>query len=251
MRQAAQSPSIEIVGQAEVDRVKQPEQEEEEDRSRLDILDDPVRMYLKSKWARCRFSPATRRWRFPSASRRRQSILLRQIICGFGFAGKEHTALAEKLLCEPPKERFDRVIVDKKVEGRDKHLRGLRKLIKKVRARWIRRWMMHYIQCLNAPRNRSSAAFSALSQGRPENPEELRSAFLFYKQRVIEEMALVAENIRDKIHLSLRVINEWEEKGKACRRTFHSSRPSSARSPRLRGIRAHAAQRLSQCATTN
>src|SRR5579863_7253970 len=39
---------IEIVDQAEVDRVKQPEAEEEEkDKGRLDILDDPVRMYLR------------------------------------------------------------------------------------------------------------------------------------------------------------------------------------------------------------
>src|SRR5207245_7562571 len=38
---------VEIVDQAEVDRIKQPEPEEEEDKSRLDILDDPVRMYLK------------------------------------------------------------------------------------------------------------------------------------------------------------------------------------------------------------
>ena len=38
---------VEIVDQAEVDRVKQPEPEEEEDKGRLDILDDPVRMYLK------------------------------------------------------------------------------------------------------------------------------------------------------------------------------------------------------------
>jgi len=36
---------VEIVDQAEVDRVKQPEVEEEEEKSRLDILDDPVRMY--------------------------------------------------------------------------------------------------------------------------------------------------------------------------------------------------------------
>jgi RNA polymerase primary sigma factor len=38
---------VEIVDQAEVDRVKQPEPEEEDEKSRLDILDDPVRMYLK------------------------------------------------------------------------------------------------------------------------------------------------------------------------------------------------------------
>src|SRR5581483_9821985 len=38
---------VEIVDQAEVDRVKQPEAEEEEEKGRLDILDDPVRMYLR------------------------------------------------------------------------------------------------------------------------------------------------------------------------------------------------------------
>jgi hypothetical protein len=40
---------------------------------------------------------------------------VKRIIHGFGFAGKEHIALAEKLISEPPKERFDRVILDKNV----------------------------------------------------------------------------------------------------------------------------------------
>ena len=38
---------VEIVDQAEVDRIKQPEPEDEDEKARLDILDDPVRMYLK------------------------------------------------------------------------------------------------------------------------------------------------------------------------------------------------------------
>src|SRR5207244_13799 len=39
---------VEIGGQAEVDRVKQPEAAEEgEEKGRLDILDDPVRMYMR------------------------------------------------------------------------------------------------------------------------------------------------------------------------------------------------------------
>src|SRR5208283_3536851 len=38
---------VDIVDQAEVDRIKQPESEDEDDKVRLDILDDPVRMYLK------------------------------------------------------------------------------------------------------------------------------------------------------------------------------------------------------------
>src|SRR6187399_2448864 len=38
---------VEIVDQAEVDCIKQPEPELEEETNRLDILDDPVRMYLR------------------------------------------------------------------------------------------------------------------------------------------------------------------------------------------------------------
>ena len=49
----------------------------------------------------------------------------KRIIYSFGFAAKEHIAIAEKLLSEPPKERFDRVIVDKQVANRDRHLRNL------------------------------------------------------------------------------------------------------------------------------
>ena len=41
--------------------------------------------------------------------------------------------LAEKLTADPPKERFDRVTLDKVIETRDKHLKTLHRLIKKVR----------------------------------------------------------------------------------------------------------------------
>jgi RNA polymerase primary sigma factor len=60
-------------------------------------------------------------------------VAMKAIIYSLGFTAKEHIAIAEKLLSEPPKERFDRVIVDKKVANREGHLRDLRKLIKKVR----------------------------------------------------------------------------------------------------------------------
>ena len=43
----------------------------------------------------------------------------RLILCSLGFAGKEHLALAGKLLCDPPKERFERVIADKQAAGRE------------------------------------------------------------------------------------------------------------------------------------
>src|SRR3954471_17157059 len=101
---------VEIVDQAEVDRVKQPEPEEEEDKSRLDILDDPVRMYLKQMGQ----VPLLTREQEVEISKRIEDAEneVKRIIYSFGFAGKEHIALAEKLVSEPPKERFDRVILD-------------------------------------------------------------------------------------------------------------------------------------------
>src|SRR4029434_5714816 len=59
---------------------------------------------------------------------------MKRLLYGLGFTAKDHIAIAEKLLSEPPKERFDRVVVDKKVANREGHLRDLRTLIKKVRA---------------------------------------------------------------------------------------------------------------------
>ena len=122
---------VEIVDQAEVDRVKQPEPEEEEDKARLDILDDPVRMYLKQMGQ----VPLLTREQEVEISKRIEDAEneVKRIIYSFGFSGKEHIALAEKLISEPPKERFDRVIVDKKIEGRENHLKELRKLVKNVR----------------------------------------------------------------------------------------------------------------------
>src|SRR5215469_8872308 len=122
---------VEIVDQAEVDRIKQPEPEEEEDKTRLDILDDPVRMYLKQMGQ----VPLLTREQEVEISKRIEDAEeeVKAIIYSFGFSGKEHIALAEKLVSEPPKERFDRVILDKKIDSRDAHLRELRRLITHVR----------------------------------------------------------------------------------------------------------------------
>ncbi len=204
---------VEIVDQAEVDRVKQPEPDEDEDKGRLDILDDPVRMYLKQMGQ----VPLLTREQEVEISKRIEDAEteVKRIIYSFGFAGKEHIALAEKLISEPPKERFDRVIVDKKIEGRENHLRDLRRLVKHVRGR------DQEVDC-------KYAALQAMEPGKQAHhgravrefkklDEKLQRSFgrFFYKQRVIEEMALVADNIHDKVQLSLRTIEELEQNGKA------------------------------------
>src|SRR3974390_2698299 len=125
---------IEIIDASEVDRFKREAEEEKETQkvdSRLDILDDPVRMYLKQMGQ----VPLLTREQEVEISKRIEVAEneVKKIIYSFGFAGKEHIALAEKLVSEPPKERFDRVILDKKIDSRDTHLRELRRLIGHVR----------------------------------------------------------------------------------------------------------------------
>jgi len=122
---------VEIVDQASVDRIKQVEREEDDEKARLDILDDPVRMYLKQMGQ----VPLLTREQEVEISKRIEVAEneVKHIIYGFGFAAKEQIALAEKLTSEPPKERFDRVILDKKIDSRESHLKQLRKLVKNVR----------------------------------------------------------------------------------------------------------------------
>jgi RNA polymerase primary sigma factor len=201
---------VEIVDQAEVDRVKQPEPEEEEDKSRLDILDDPVRMYLKQMGQ----VPLLTREQEVEISKRIEDAEneVKKIIYGFGFAGKEHIALAEKLISEPPKERFDRVILDKKIESRDNHLRALRKLVKDLRVidQQVDDRYAEWQHCgQKGKRDKNFKDFQKID-------ERLQRTFpkFYYKQKVIEEMALVADNIHDKIQLSLQTIQDWEEERK-------------------------------------
>jgi RNA polymerase primary sigma factor len=202
---------VEIVDQAEVDRVKQPEPEEEEDKTRLDILDDPVRMYLKQMGQ----VPLLTREQEVEISKRIEDAEneVKKIIYGFGFAGKEHIALAEKLISEPPKERFDRVILDKKIESRDNHLRALRKLVKDLRIidQQVDDQYAEWQHC--GQKGRKDKCFKDFRK----IDDRLQRTFpkFYYKQKVIEEMALVADNIHDKIQLSLQTIQDWETQRKS------------------------------------
>jgi RNA polymerase primary sigma factor len=197
---------IEIVDQAEVDRPKAAEQEEEEDKSRLDILDDPVRMYLKQMGQ----VPLLTREQEVEISKRieENENEVKRIIYSFGFSGKEHIALAEKLTSEPPKERFDRVIVDKKIEVREEHLKTLRKLTKDVRGidqQVDEHWRELQEQESKTKREKVLVEFKKLD-------DKLQKSFpkFYYKQKVIEEMSLVAENIHEKFQTSVRSIKELD-----------------------------------------
>src|SRR5439155_14741953 len=109
--------------------------------------------------------------------------------------------------------RFDRVILDKKIESRDNHLRALRKLVKEVRA--IDQYVDdRYAEWQNGP---NKAKRDRLFKDFKKLDDKLQRGFhkFYYKQKVIEEMALVADNIHDKIQLSLRSIVDLENQRKS------------------------------------
>jgi RNA polymerase primary sigma factor len=195
---------IEVVDQAEVDRVKLPGAEEDADR--LDVPDDPVRMYLKQMG---QVALLTREQEVEISKRiEAAENEVRKIIFSLGFAGKEHVALAEKLVAEPPRERFDRVVLDNKVDSRNTHLRTLRRVLERVRKldhtvdRQYTAWQGAHPK---ARQQRLSRAFKRANQ-------KLQDAFpqFCFKFKVTEEMSLVAENIHDKLQYSLRALADAE-----------------------------------------
>jgi RNA polymerase primary sigma factor len=202
---------VEVVDQAELDRVKRFDADEDEEKARLDILDDPVRMYLKQMGQ----VPLLSREQEVEISKRieKAEAQVGHIICGFGFAAKEHVALAEKLLADPPKERFDRIVLDKKIEGREKHLAALRKLVRHVLEVDQEADRLH-AELVSASSDRARKRLLAQLQ---RADASLRKAFpkFFYKHRVIEEMLFVAENVHDKLQAGLARIGEEERKPEA------------------------------------
>jgi RNA polymerase primary sigma factor len=196
---------IEIVDQADSDNVKKPEAEED-DTSHFDALDDPVRMYLRQMGL---VALLTREQEVEISKRIEAAELeATKIIYSLGFTGKEHIALAEKLLAEPPRERFDRVVLEKKVDSRDAHLQSLRRLVERVRkidSDVDGKYTAWRAASTKDKRRRALAAFK-------QSDKKLQGEFVkfCFKHKVIEEMTLVAENIHDKLQYSLRALAEAE-----------------------------------------
>ncbi len=126
---------INIIEASEVDRYKdgkkdaeEEEEEEEKPEAKLDILDDPVRMYLKQMGQ----VPLLTREQEVEISKRIEEAenMVQKHINRFGFIARAHLDLARKLA--EGRERFDRVILDKKIESRERYMKKLPRLCKQV-----------------------------------------------------------------------------------------------------------------------
>jgi len=124
---------IDVIEASDVDRHKEvkkdlEEEEEEKPETKLDILDDPVRMYLKQMGQ----VPLLTREQEVEISKRIEEAetMVQKHINRFGFTARAHLDLAQKLT--EGRERFDRVILDKKIESRERYMKILPRLCKQV-----------------------------------------------------------------------------------------------------------------------
>jgi len=127
-----QNLEIDILDPDEVDNYKQRQEEAEEEESRTsnnDILDDPVRMYLKQMGQ----VPLLTREQEVEISKRIETAEINALAALFalGPVGKHLADLGEKLILRT--ERFDRLVIDKKIESREAYFKNLDKLVKTTR----------------------------------------------------------------------------------------------------------------------
>jgi RNA polymerase primary sigma factor len=128
-----QNLEIEILEPDQVEDYKQRQEEAEEEESRTsqnDILDDPVRMYLKQMGQvplLTREQEVEISKRIETAELKAQEALFQAAAIGAYIGG-----LGAKLLNR--EERFDRVVIDKKIESREAYFKGLQKLVENTQS---------------------------------------------------------------------------------------------------------------------
>ncbi|MEO6847305.1 MAG: RNA polymerase sigma factor RpoD [Chthoniobacterales bacterium] len=187
---------VEIIDSSDVDRFKfgkkADEEEEEKDEkadTKLDILDDPVRMYLKQMGQ----VPLLTREQEVEISKRIEDaeFMVQSHIYRYGFIAIAHLDLAQKLIDQ--RERFDRVILDKKIESRERYMKALPKLC----------------QMLKSQADQAAKLYQKLEGGKSHPEKEVKpfeKALLvlqktypkfYFKQKVIEDFVQLAdENLR-------------------------------------------------------
>ena len=184
---------IDIIDASQVDSYKDgkkdTEEEDEEDKAdtKLDILDDPVRMYLKQMGQ----VPLLTREQEVEISKRIEDAELnvQKFVNRFGFIARAYLDLGVKLIEQ--RERFDRVILDKKIESRERYLKGLPKLCEQVEkasneaARAYKAVLSQNAKSINTKAHQEfSKAHSALQKLYPK---------FYFKQKVTEEFVNLAD----------------------------------------------------------
>jgi len=199
---------IEVIDAADVEKVRQ--QQDQDERAKhaqhADVLDDPVRMYLKQMGQ----VPLLTREQEVEISKRIEDAELqsRMAFCRFGFATKACMDLLERL--EAGKERFDRLINDKFVSNRDKYFKSLPKARAGIRR--ANQTALLRLAALPAAKKKGVRAFEKadknLDQARDRIADHLGK--LHFKQKAIEDCMDVSDQINQNGRALRKELNRLE-----------------------------------------
>jgi RNA polymerase primary sigma factor len=207
---------IEIVKPGEAEKALATEPEDEQDRQ-FQPLDDPVRMYMSEMG---KVPLLSREEEVKICQRIEQAEAdVKRLVYGLGFTAKAHIALAEKLLSDPPTERFDHLIMDKKVGDRVCHLRNLRSLIKKIHTLDVQA-DAQYAAWQRAVTLKGGEQLLAELQTLDWKLQTALPKF-YFRQSVMEDMITVAANAQQQLQICSLKLQELE-------RQPESSRPQAA-----------------------
>jgi RNA polymerase primary sigma factor len=198
---------FDIIDAAKVDQYKDgakkehEEEEEEKVETKFDVLDDPVRMYLKQMGQ----VPLLTREQEVEISKRIEDaeLMVQRHIGRFGFIARAHLDLADKL--KEGRERFDRVILDKKIESRERYMKNLPRLCDHLEktANEVVRSYRTYLG--NGAKTQTSKSYLSFKKSL-DNLQKIYPKF-FFKQKVTEEFVNVADN-------TFKLINDLRELAK-------------------------------------
>jgi len=187
---------FDIIDASEVDRYRDNKKDgadetETKTEQKLDILDDPVRMYLKQMGQ----VPLLTREQEVEISKRIEDaeLTVQKYLHNFGFVTESYLELADKLI--KGKERFDRVILDKKIESRERYMKVLPKLCDQLRV--AHETADETFRKLNSKNPRSIAKLKEEFEKNLSSIARIYQRF-YFKQKVVEDFTEPVEEMQKK-----------------------------------------------------
>ncbi len=169
-------------------KLKAEQEEKARATQRVDVLDDPVRMYLKQMG---QVPLLTREQEVEISMRIEEAeINARKLFGVFGFATQAYLSVVQRL--EEGRERFDRIVSDKHVDSRERYLKALAKLRKDT----LRQHELAGKKFLESHKGGGSKKERDRRRRSCDQAREKLASYLdqlYFKQKAIEDFVTVAD----------------------------------------------------------
>jgi RNA polymerase primary sigma factor len=176
---------------------------------KMDVLDDPVRMYLKSMGQ----VPLLSREEEVEISKRIEEAEIKtcEIFNRMGCSAEAYLALVTRL--ENQEERFDRIINDKHVESRDKYFKVLPRIVSNIEKQHAQ-VQTDFKKMLKLSGEKRDEQHKTLCKTRTKLSKSYEKLFL--KQKAIEDLVEITEEYHKEVSaLDRKVSNARNKKAKA------------------------------------